>query len=160
MGCASCAAEGGAAAPARFALLQGEDLAAMTAIEQVSFANPWSAEELGWLLQEASGLCVGVWVGDELIGYGLGQVADGCFHLASLATAPVWRRRGWGGRLLQELLGRARRRGCRGCRLEVRTSNRAALALYRSQGFEEEGRLERFYTRPVEDGLVMYRELS
>jgi ribosomal-protein-alanine N-acetyltransferase len=78
--------------------------------------------------------------------------------LATLAIAPAWRRQGWGGRLLQELLGRAHLRGCSGCRLEVRTSNRAALSLYRRWGFREEGRLERFYTRPVEDGLIMYCE--
>lgn len=159
MGCVSAIAADRPAAPARFALLQLEHLADLMAIERVSFANPWSAEELGWLLREASGLCVGLWVGDELVGYGLGQKTDGYFHLASLAIAPAWRRRGWGGRLLQELLSRARRQGCRGCRLEVRTSNRAALSLYRHWGFGEEGRLERFYTRPVEDGLVMYREL-
>jgi ribosomal-protein-alanine N-acetyltransferase len=131
----------------------------VAAVEQVSFANPWSAEELGWLVQEPSGLCVGLWVGGELIGYGLGQTADGFYHLASLAITPAWRRQGWGGRLLRELLGRARRRGCKGCRLEVRMGNRAALSLYRHWGFREEGRLEKFYTRPVEDGLIMYREL-
>jgi ribosomal protein S18 acetylase RimI-like enzyme len=43
--------------------------------------------------------------------------------------------------------------------LEVRAGNRAALSLYRRWGFGEQGRLERFYTRPVEDGLIMYREL-
>lgn len=147
------------AAAGRFAALQVEHLEAVAAVERESFANPWSPEELGWIVQEKSGLCVGLWVAKGLIGYGIGQTADGLFHLASLAIAPAWRRQGWGGRLLQELLGRARRRGCQGCRLEVRTGNRAALSLYRRWGFREEGRLAKFYTRPVEDGLVMYREL-
>jgi ribosomal-protein-alanine N-acetyltransferase len=159
MVCTSSIAAESPAATASFALLQLADLAALRAIEQVSFANPWSAEELGWLLRERSGLCVGAWVGGELVGYGLGQVEGVRLHLASLAIAPAWRRRGWGGKMLQELLDRARRQGCRGCRLEVRASNRAALGLYRRWGFREEGRLEKFYTRPVEDGLVMYREL-
>lgn len=148
------------AAVVRFARLQLSDLEAVRAIEQVSFAKPWSVEELGWLVREAEGICLGVWMGEALIGYGLGQKAEGCFHLASLATAPARRRQGWGGRLLQELLGWAGRQGCRGCRLEVRVSNTAALHLYRNWGFREVGRLERFYSRPVEDGLVMYRELS
>lgn len=159
MGSAGSPAGQRLAAPGRFAALQVEHLGAVAAVERGSFANPWSAEELGWLVQEPSGLCVGLWVAEELIGYGLGQAVDGLFHLASLAVAPAWRRQGWGGRLLQELLGRARRRGCKGCRLEVRMGNQAALSLYRHWGFREEGRLERFYTRPVEDGLVMYREL-
>jgi ribosomal-protein-alanine N-acetyltransferase len=146
-------------AAGHFAALQVKDLEAVAAVERGSFANPWSAEELGWIVGEKSGLCVGLWVAEALIGYGIGQTEKGLFHLASLAIAPDWRRQGWGGWLLQELLNQARRRGCRGCRLEVRTGNRAALSLYRHWGFREEGRLVRFYTRPVEDGLIMYREL-
>lgn len=158
MDCALSSAEQRLALAGRFAALEVGHLEAVAAVERGSFANPWSAEELGWVVQEESGLCVGLWVEKELIGYGIGQTGEGLFHLASLAIAPAWRRQGWGGRLLQELLGRARRRGCQGCRLEVRTSNRAALSLYRRWGFREEGRLVKFYTRPVEDGLVMYRE--
>ena len=159
MGSAGSSAQQPLAAAGRFAALQSEHLGAVATVERGSFANPWSAEELGWIVQEASGLCVGLWVEEELIGYGIGQTEEGLFHLASLAIAPAWRRQGWGGRLLQELLSRARRRGCQGCRLEVRVGNRAALSLYRRGGFRQEGRLVNFYTRPVEDGLVMYREL-
>lgn len=159
MGSVGSSAQQPLAAAGCFAALQVEHLGAVAVVERVSFANPWSAEELGWIVQEKSGLCVGLWVEAELIGYGIGRTEEGLFHLASLAIAPAWRRQGWGGRLLEELLSRARRRGCQGCRLEVRTGNRAALDLYRHWGFREEGRLERFYTRPVEDGLIMYREL-
>lgn len=159
MGSAGSSAQQHLGATGRFAALQVEDLEAVAAVERVSFANPWSKEELSWIVQEKSGLCVGLWVEGELIGYGIGQTEDELFHLASLAIAPAWRRQGWGGWLLQELLSRARRRGCQGCRLEVRTGNQAAFDLYRHWGFMEEGRLVKFYTRPVEDGLVMYREL-
>ena len=159
MGSAGSSAQQHLAAAGRFAALQVDHLGAVALVEPGSFANPWSAEELGWAVQEKSGLCVGLWVEEELIGYGIGRTVEGLFHLASLAIAPAWRRQGWGGRLLEELLSQARRRGCRGCRLEVRTGNRAALDLYRHWGFREEGRLVKFYTRPVEDGLIMYCEL-
>ncbi|MBM3278369.1 MAG: ribosomal protein S18-alanine N-acetyltransferase [Candidatus Handelsmanbacteria bacterium] len=142
-----------------FVRLGLEHLKAVAAIERQSFANPWSAGELGWLVQEESGLCLGLWVEGELVGYCLGQTEGALFHLASLAVATAWRRQGWGSRLLLEILNRARRRGCGGCRLEVRASNLTALKLYHCWGFGEEGRLARFYTRPVEDGLIMYREL-
>ncbi|MSR81590.1 MAG: ribosomal-protein-alanine N-acetyltransferase [Candidatus Latescibacteria bacterium] len=159
MGSAGSPAQQGLTAAGRFAALQVADLEAVVTVERRSFANPWSVEELGWAVQEKSGLCMGLWVEEELIGYGIGQTEEGLFHLASLAIAPAWCQQGWGGRLLQELLSQARRRGCKGCRLEVRMGNRAALSLYRYWAFREEGRLAKFYTRPVEDGLVMYREL-
>ncbi len=159
MGSAGSPAEQGLAAGGCFATLEIGHLEAVAAVERGSFANPWTAEELGWIVQGDSGLCVGLWVEEGLIGYGIGQTEEGLFHLASLAIDPAWRRQGWGGRLLLELLSQARRRGCKGCRLEVRTGNLAALNLYHHWAFREERRLVKFYTQPVEDGLVMYREL-
>jgi ribosomal protein S18 acetylase RimI-like enzyme len=55
-------------------------------------------------------------------------------HLAELAVAPGHRRRGHGGRLLDALLARSRR-----VTVTVAPGNDAALALYRSRGFERVG---------------------
>lgn len=56
-------------------------------------------------------------------------------HLAELAVAPDHRRQGHGGRLLDALLARSRR-----VTVTVAPGNDAALALYRSRGFERVGR--------------------
>ena len=146
-------------AQGRFADLELEHLEAVSVIERQSFANPWLPVELGWVVQSEVGVCVGLWVERELIGYGLGQLEGVLFHLTSLAIAPAWRRQRWGSQLLQEMLRRARQRGGSACRLEVRTGNRAAIDLYCHCGFRQEGRETDFYTRPTEDALIMYREL-
>ena len=44
--------------------------------------------------------------------------------------------------------------------LEVRPSNLEALALYRGLGFREVGRRRRFYDDPVEDGLLLTKDLK
>ena len=41
--------------------------------------------------------------------------------------------------------------------LEVRPSNSAAIALYRSFGFEEAGRRRNYYDLPKEDALILTR---
>ena len=41
--------------------------------------------------------------------------------------------------------------------LEVRPSNCAAIALYQSMGFLQEGRRRNFYTDPKEDALLLTR---
>jgi len=55
--------------------------------------------------------------------------------LASLAVHPSWRRRGWGRELLRDALERARAASARWLSLEVDRSHRAAIALYRQEGF-------------------------
>ena len=146
-------------ASGRFAALTVEHLEAVAAIERQSFANPWLREELAWVVQQERSVGVGLWVERELSGYGLGQMEGLIFHLASLAIAPSWRRQGWGSRLLEEMLDQARQRGARGCGLEVRAGNGAAIELYRRWGFGPEGSKRDFYTRPIEDALIMYRKL-
>jgi ribosomal-protein-alanine N-acetyltransferase len=44
--------------------------------------------------------------------------------------------------------------------LEVRASNRAALALYLSLGFSQTGRRPRYYIDPVEDALLLTLRLA
>lgn len=150
-----CALEAGT-----FVELGPAHLAQVATIERRSFANPWSKAELGWVVQEDSAVCLGLEVGGGLVGYSIGQVEGAQFHLASLAIAPPWRRQGWGGQLLIEMLNRARQRGCRECRLEVRASNQGAARLYGRHGFRQVGVWPRYYTRPVEDALVMSTDLQ
>lgn len=45
-------------------------------------------------------------------------------------------------------------------RLEVRNSNRQAIAFYRRQLFEESYKRKDYYVQPVEDAIVMVREIG
>jgi GNAT superfamily N-acetyltransferase len=56
--------------------------------------------------------------------------------VAGMGTAPAYRRRGLGERVLVAGLEAARRRGCREMWLEVIDRNRAAIALYEKLGFD------------------------
>jgi ribosomal protein S18 acetylase RimI-like enzyme len=64
-------------------------------------------------------------------------------HVASLGmtVAPDWRRKGVGSALMSEVIRWARSVGVEKLALSVYPDNEAARALYRSFGFEEEGRL-------------------
>ena len=131
-------------------------------IEQRSFTQPWRMEDFQLLAHDERSLHVGLWYGRELAGYALGYVDAGLaeLHLVSLAVDPDYRRQGWGSFLLSDLLVRARQRQCQVCRLEVRASNAGAQRLYDRFQFEESGRSSDFYTDPVEDAVLMHRQLS
>ncbi len=64
---------------------------------------------------------------------------------------------GIGSALLERGLEVARRRGCRECFLEVRSSNRRARELYAKQGFRIVGRRRDYYRDPLEDAVVLGR---
>ena len=74
-------------------------------------------------------------------------------RLYSLATQPEARGQGVGAALLEAAVDVARRRNCRALRLEVRTDNTAAIALYEREGFHRIGRYVKYY----QDGADAWR---
>jgi ribosomal-protein-alanine N-acetyltransferase len=81
-------------------------------------------------------------------------------HINNFAVHPAWRRRGIGRALLAHVLGEAARLGAPRATLEVRASNRAAIALYEGGGFVRGGVRRAYYTHPVEDALILWRGVA
>jgi ribosomal-protein-alanine N-acetyltransferase len=83
-------------------------------------------------------------------------------EILNLVVAAGARRRGIGRQLLGAALATLGDRGVRRCHLEVRNSNEAAIGLYRSAGFTENGRRKGYYRSPDgagEDALMMLKSL-
>jgi ribosomal-protein-alanine N-acetyltransferase len=76
-------------------------------------------------------------------------------ELESIVVASLHQRQGIARDLLAALIEELRRRGIRQLHLEVRPSNLAALALYRSTGFRQTGSRPDYYSNPAEDALLM-----
>jgi ribosomal-protein-alanine N-acetyltransferase len=136
------------------------DIDAILAIEQASFTNPWTRDmylaELEnegvsyfYLAKNANGLVVGFcsfWrVLDEL-------------HINNLAVAPAERGAGVATALLTRVLADGAKLGVRRATLEVRRSNVPARCLYEKLGFSVAGVRRAYYTNPIEDALVLWRE--
>jgi len=130
------------------------------AIEHASFTNPWTRtmylaelENAGvsycYVAKDAAGRAVGFcsfWrLLDEL-------------HINNIAVLPEFRRAGVATSLLTHVLAEGARLGARRATLEVRRSNDAARLLYERFGFTVAGVLQAYYTKPVEDALVLWRE--
>lgn len=90
-----------------------------------------------------------------LLGYAGCWFFDAEAHLMTIAIAPEWQGRGLGEWLLLSVLELIEARGATLCTLEVRVSNLRAQALYRTLGFEVEGRRRRYYSDNKEDALIM-----
>ena len=133
-----------------------EDVPAVHEIEQLSFRTPWPAHAFE---QELRGNRLARYVvaraGDTVVGFaGVWLMVDDA-HVTTFGVHPDWRRQGIGRQLLLNLVELSATLGARQMTLEVRVSNGAAQALYRSFGFEIVGRRPHYYTDDGEDALVM-----
>jgi len=81
-------------------------------------------------------------------------------ELETIAVAAEGQRRGVCRNLFAVLVGELAIAQAEEVFLEVRASNRAALALYLSLGFKETGRRSRYYIDPVEDALLLALRLG
>ncbi len=141
-------------------LVSAGDLDAVLAIETESFTSPWTREMYVAELQN-----VGVsfcYVARDDSGHVIGfcsfwRVLDE-LHINNLAVTYACRRRGIATALLRFVLNEGARIGAHRATLEVRRSNEAARHLYEHLGFSTAGVRRAYYTNPVEDALVLWRE--
>jgi ribosomal-protein-alanine N-acetyltransferase len=141
-----------------------DDLAAIARIERASFSDPWSEDSLATALDRMVVLVASAeGSGDGavgLAGYVVALVVAPDAEVADLAVAPEARRQGVGRALLARAIDVLADLHVRAVHLEVRESNRAARSLYESAGFRPAGRRRGYYRQPVEDALLLRREID
>lgn len=134
-------------------------VAQIAALERECFSDPWSeasiASELHsewslWLVDEEDG---------QVVAYVGSQSAPPDADVMNVAVAPSHRRQGRGEALMLALMDALRALNRESLSLEVRQSNAPALALYRRLGFVQVGKRPKYYHNPVEDALILRKEL-
>ncbi len=94
-----------------------------------------------------------------LLGFILVRAVADEMEILNLAVDPDSRRQGIARRLLTRAIAEVRRADVKRVYLEVRESNSSARAFYSSAEFTEQGRRKKYYSRPVEDALLLVLRL-
>jgi [ribosomal protein S18]-alanine N-acetyltransferase len=138
-----------------------EDLAQVSDIERRSYDFPWSHGVFRDCLL-AGYQCVTLERDGRVAGYAILSIAAGEAHILNLCVDTQHRAHGYGERLLDDVLGRARRALVAEVFLEVRPSNHAALALYRKKGFHQVANRPAYYQarNGREDAAVLAKKLD
>ncbi len=135
------------------------DLDAIDEIEQHSFKSPWTratfADELKREWARIDVICSAT----RVIGFCNYWLVTTELHILAIATHPDFRGKGIATRLLDHVLEKARATGCSLATLEVRRSNKPAIALYEHAGFKTVHVRARYY-QDDEDALVMLRGIT
>jgi ribosomal-protein-alanine N-acetyltransferase len=119
------------------------------------FSYPWSEEEYLKTCGAKDKICLVACEGDEVVA---SCVIWCCFETADLCNLVVderFRRQGIAREILQKGMKECVDSGVEKMMLEVRESNRAAIALYQGLQFREISRRSRYYREPVEDAVIM-----
>ena len=130
----------------------------VAALEKICFpADPWSEDLFRAALEcpdATPTLLVAEREDGAVLGYAVLSAVLDEGNLDNIAVAPSCRRRGVADALLSALadIGRT---SLSVLMLEVRASNRPAIALYEKHGFVPVGRRKNYYESPREDALLM-----
>jgi ribosomal-protein-alanine N-acetyltransferase len=138
-----------------------DDVDAVLAIEQAVQAYPWSRGNFTDAL--GSGYLCSVDEQDgQITAYAILMPLVDEAELLNIGVASAHRRKGIGRAMLAGMLEAARKKNLRCVFLEVRSSNAAALALYRSAGFMQIGVRRGYYRNAdgAEDAVTMACELT
>lgn len=137
--------------------LQDGDIEALSAIEAASFSMPWSPQDFRDLLSRDYCMYLVALVDGKPVGCaGLTNICNEG-NIDNVVIAEEYRGQGIATRLLTQLLSRGEAQGIEAFTLEVRVSNTPAVHVYEKLGFVSEGIRPRFYERPVEDAMIMWR---
>ncbi len=136
-----------------------KDVDAVAAIEQETFARPWSRESFR---QELTRNAVARYLVAEedgkILGYAGAWVILDESHITNIAVREEARGRGIGRKLTEELLQILSNLGASYATLEVRVSNERAQNLYKGLGFVSVGKRKRYYEDNQEDAWLMVCE--
>lgn len=137
-----------------------EHLEKLVELEQICFSDPWSRASLEEELENSVAVFFTAMEGEEILGYaGMHCVLGECY-LDNIAVFPDHRRKGVGKALLLGMEEEAKQRQGEFITLEVRVSNRGAIMLYESLGYEKVGRRKNYYGKPREDALIYTKYFS
>ncbi|MDN4482772.1 ribosomal protein S18-alanine N-acetyltransferase [Demequina lignilytica] len=137
------------------------DLPWMAEVERELFgASAWSRDLITEDFRYGHTRYRGLEVDGALAGYAVYGFDGDAFHLMNLAVVPAMRGRGLGRALMEDFMAEARRLGAPDAWLEVAVTNRVALALYRSYGFEDVRVRRKYYQPEGVDALVMRAQLT
>lgn len=133
--------------------LKESEIPIIAEIEKVSFNKPWSEESIRNSFNSKSCKFF-VAETEKIIGYiGVSIAADEGYIL-NVAVFPEYRGRGVGRALVTYLIDKYKY-DLKFLTLEVRPSNKSAVNLYSSLGFEKAGERPSYYSNPTENALLL-----
>ena len=144
-----------------FRLMREDDLDTIIAIEQAVYPYPWT-RGIFFDCLNIGYLCRVLEFNKNIVAYAVMSVAVGEAHLLTIVVPSSEQGKGYGKKMLNEMITHAVIDNANTMYLEVRTSNKTAIDLYHNRGFNELGIRKGYYPadKGREDALILALDLS
>lgn len=140
--------------------MQPRDCGRVAYIDEQCIRNAWSKEDFDSLFQYMENHYLVAECEHQIVGFvGLIQFVDSG-DITHIAVLPEYRGNRIATALMKGMFLLAQKNGIESIHLEVRQSNQIAQKLYEQLGFERIHVRRQYYTNPVEDAVIMIRNLS
>jgi ribosomal-protein-alanine N-acetyltransferase len=142
-----------------------QDLDRILTIDHLAFNRPWNRHLFLEELSYDHGFSYSVRCNQTdqslaIIAYVFWRMVLTELHIIRIAVAPDFRSRGVATWLLQQCFKLAKQKDFDSVYIEVRPSNKTAIALYCKLGFHVIGTRPNYYPESSEDALVMRKQLK
>lgn len=136
-----------------------DDLDQITEIEKICFSLPWSKNSFEQELKNELAYYQCAEEDGKIMGYmGMWRIIDEC-HITNVAVLPEYRNRGIASMLINKMVEICKCSEIQNMTLEVRQSNLPAINLYEKFGFISVGKRPRYYMKPMEDAIIMWKKI-
>ena len=132
-----------------------DDIFGVSALEKECFSSPWSQKSLTEELENENAVFLVAKNGQAVVGYIGCILVCGEASITNVAVAKNLRRQKIGSLLIENLISALKQRDAKSVFLEVRVSNKGAIALYEKYAFTICGERKNFYRDPTENAYIM-----
>jgi len=148
-------------AEGQFRLMVEDDLDDVISIEEAVYPFPWT-RGIFYDCLNIGYLCWVLELNEKIVAYSVMSVAVGEAHLLTIVVPESEQGKGYGKKMLNEMIQHAVDDNASTMYLEVRVSNKAAIQLYHQRGFNELGIRNNYYPAEHgrEDALILALDLS
>ena len=136
-----------------------EDLEQVVDIEQNLFSVPWTKEGFLTYLMKKDTMFFVVEEKERILGYCSMMTVLDEGDILNVAVRSDRQKEGIGQFLVDSMLRMAEMQGIKLVHLEVRQGNETARRLYQRLGFKEDGLRRNYYENPVENAVLMTKEM-
>ena len=145
----------------KFRLMLEDDLDTVIAIEEIVYPYPWT-RGIFYDCLHIGYSCRVLERKGKIIAYAVMSVAVEEAHILTLVVSKDEQVKGYGKKILNEMIQQAVSSHAKTMYLEVRTSNKAAIQLYHQRGFNELGIRNDYYPAEHgrEDALILALDIS